>query len=115
MATVRRCRSSRSGGAGDRTGECTRLQPFCRPGRHSRRLGAALGSGKRDASEPVGEFENQWRGIFFLIVTNAEQAQKRFNEPARWAAAPLPPWGLTRYTIDLATLAQPAMLGLGRF
>jgi uncharacterized protein len=66
-------------------------------------------------SEPVGEFENQWTGIFFLIVTNAEQAQKRFNEPARWAAAPLPPWGLTRYTIDLATLAQPAMLGLGRF
>jgi hypothetical protein len=66
-------------------------------------------------SEPIGEFENQWTGIFFLIVTNAEQAQKRFNEPARWAAAPLPPWGLTRYTIDLATLAQPAMLGLGRF
>jgi uncharacterized protein len=28
-------------------------------------------------SEPVGEFENQWTGIFFLIVTNAEQAQKR--------------------------------------
>jgi uncharacterized protein len=66
-------------------------------------------------SEPIGEFENQWTGIFFLIVTNAEQAQKRFNEPDRWAAAPLPPWDLTRYTIDLATLAQPAMLGLGRF
>jgi len=67
-------------------------------------------------SEAIGEFERQWTGIFFLIVTNAEQAQKRFNDPARWAAAPLPPWGLTRYTIDLATtLAQPAMLGLGRF
>jgi hypothetical protein len=25
------------------------------------------------------------------------------------------PWELTRYTIDLATLARPAMLGLGRF
>lgn len=70
-------------------------------------------NGMRD--EPVGEFENQWTGIFFLIVTNAEEAQKRFNDPRRWAAAPLPPWQLTRYMIDLATLARPAMLGLGRF
>src|SRR5271156_1644030 len=59
--------------------------------------------------EPTGEFESQCTGIFFLIVTNAEQAQKRFNDPSRWASAPLPPWGLTRYTVDLATLAQPAM------
>jgi uncharacterized protein len=66
-------------------------------------------------SEPVGEFEGQWTGIFFLIVTNAEQAQKRFNEHDRWAAAPPPPWDLSRYTIDLATLARPAMLALGRF
>jgi hypothetical protein len=70
-------------------------------------------NGMRD--EPVGEFEKQWTGIFFLIVTNADQAQKRFNDPKRWAAAPLPPWQLTRYMLDLATLARPAMLGLGRF
>ena len=70
-------------------------------------------NGMRD--EPLGEFESQWSGIFFLIVTNAEQAQKRFNDPKRWAEAPLPPWELTRYMIDLATLARPAMLGLGRF
>jgi predicted double-glycine peptidase len=66
-------------------------------------------------SEPVGEFESQWTGIFFLILTNAEQAQERFNDNARWAAAPAPPWELLRYTLDLATLARPAMLGLGRF
>ena len=65
--------------------------------------------------EPVGEFERQWTGIFFLILTNAEQAQGRFNDNARWAAAPAPPWELLRYTLDLATLARPAMLGLGRF
>jgi uncharacterized protein len=70
-------------------------------------------NGMRD--EPLGEFESQWSGIFFLIVTNAEQAQKRFNDPKRWANAPLPPWALTRYMIDLATLTRPAMLGLGRF
>jgi predicted double-glycine peptidase len=66
-------------------------------------------------SEPVGEFENQWTGVFFLILTNAEQAQQRFNDHERWTAAPRPPWELVRYTIDLATLARPAMLGLGRF
>jgi hypothetical protein len=66
-------------------------------------------------NESIGEFESQWTGIFFLILTNAEQAQERFNDNARWAAAPNPPWELLRYTLDLATLARPAMLGLGRF
>ncbi len=66
-------------------------------------------------SEPLGEFENRWTGIFFLILTNAEQAQEHFNDKVRWAAAPGPPWELLRYTLDLATLARPAMLGLGRF
>jgi predicted double-glycine peptidase len=67
-------------------------------------------------SEPIGEFENQWTGIFFLILTNAEQAQERFNDQQRWAAAPAPPWELLRYTLDLSTLAtRPALLGLGRF
>ena len=67
-------------------------------------------------SETVGEFDNQWTGIFFLILTNAEQAQERFNDPARWAAAPDPPWEFLGYTLlDLATLSRPALLGLGRF
>lgn len=66
-------------------------------------------------SEPVGEFENHWTGIFFLILTNADQAQERFNDKDRWAAAPAPPWEFLRDTLDLATLARPAMLGLGRF
>jgi predicted double-glycine peptidase len=66
-------------------------------------------------TEPIGEFEDHWSGIFFLILTDAEQAQQRFNNDQKWATAPLPPWELTRYTIDLITLARPAMLGLGRF
>jgi uncharacterized protein len=66
-------------------------------------------------SEPVGEFENHWTGVFFLILTNADQAQERFNDNTRWTAAPAPPWELARYTLDLVTLARPAMLGLGRF
>jgi predicted double-glycine peptidase len=66
-------------------------------------------------SEPIGEFEGQWSGIFFLILSNAEYAHQTFNNREKWAAAPPPPWALTRYMIDLATLARPAMLGLGRF
>jgi predicted double-glycine peptidase len=66
-------------------------------------------------SEPIGAFEDQWTGVFFLILTDAERAQQGFNSDQKWAAAPPPPWELTRYTIDLATLARPAMLDLGRF
>jgi uncharacterized protein len=66
-------------------------------------------------SEPLAEFEGQWTGIFFLILTDAEQAQQGFNSEKKWAAAPAPPWDLTRYTVDLNTLARPAMLTIGRF
>jgi len=67
-------------------------------------------------SETIGEFQNQWTGIFFLILTDAEQAQEHFNDNTRWAAAPNPPWDFMGYTLlDLATLSRPALLGLGRF
>jgi len=66
-------------------------------------------------TEPIGEFEAQWSGIFFLILTDAERAQQGFNNREKWAAAPAPPWALTRYMIDLATLARPAMLSVNRF
>ncbi len=66
-------------------------------------------------SEPLGEFERHWSGVFFLVLTNAEQAQQHFADDKRWSAAPEPPWELARYAIDLTNLARPAMLGLGRF
>jgi uncharacterized protein len=66
-------------------------------------------------TEPTGEFEEDWSGIFFLILTDAERAQQTFNNREKWAAAPAAPWELTRYTLDLATMARPAMLGLDRF
>ena len=66
-------------------------------------------------TEQVGVFEEEWSGVFFLILSDADQAQASFNSPQRWAVAPRPPWVLARYAIDLNTLAQPAMLGLGRF
>ena len=66
-------------------------------------------------SEPLGVFEREWSGIFFLITSNIEQGQKGFNSNQKWAAAPGPPWDLTRYALDLATLAQPGFLDLSRF
>ncbi|MGE3781816.1 MAG: C39 family peptidase [Alphaproteobacteria bacterium] len=66
-------------------------------------------------SEPLGEFENHWSGVFFLVLTGAEEAQQYFTDDRRWNAAPAPPWELSRYAIDLTNLARPAMLGLGRF
>jgi uncharacterized protein len=66
-------------------------------------------------SEPIGVFESEWSGIFFLITSDVAQGQKNFNSDQKWAAAPGPPWGLTRYALDLATLAQPGLLNLARF
>jgi predicted double-glycine peptidase len=66
-------------------------------------------------TEQVGVFEKEWSGVFFLILSDVEKAQEGFNSTQKWATAPHPPWDLTRYAIDLATLAQPAMLNLGRF
>jgi predicted double-glycine peptidase len=66
-------------------------------------------------SEPIGVFEKEWSGIFFLITSNIEQGQSSFNTDRKWAAAPGPPWDLTRYALDLATLSQSTLLSLGRF
>ncbi len=66
-------------------------------------------------SEPIGVFESEWSGIFFLITSNIDQGQKSFNSDQKWAAAPGPPWALTRYALDLAQLSQAGLLSLARF
>ena len=81
--------------------------------RNERALLADPANGTR--SEPLGVFESEWSGIFFLITSDIAQGQKSFNSDQKWAAAPGPPWGLTRYALDLATLAQPGLLNLARF
>lgn len=66
-------------------------------------------------SEPIGVFELQWSGIFFLILSHVDEGQKSFNSDQKWASAPDPPWELTRYALDLATLSHPGLLDLSRF
>ena len=66
-------------------------------------------------TEQVGVFEEQWSGVFFLILDDVDKAQGTFNTDRKWATAPRAPVALARYTVDLATLAQPAMRDLSRF
>jgi len=66
-------------------------------------------------SERLGVFEREWSGVFFLILSHVDRGQKSFNSDQKWASAPAPPWKLTRYALDLATLSQPGLLNLFRF
>lgn len=66
-------------------------------------------------AEPVGVFEKEWTGVFFLILADVEQAQNSFNGDKRWASAPLAPLDLARFAVDLDRIAQPGLLDLSRF
>lgn len=52
-------------------------------------------------SVPESRFKRQWDGIFFLILTDADRAQADFNSGRVWAAAPRPPFGLSRFQIEI--------------
>jgi uncharacterized protein len=66
-------------------------------------------------TEQLGVFQAQWTGVFFLILNDVDQAQATFNSGQRWATAPGAPMALARYTVDLATLAQPALRDISKF
>ena len=61
-------------------------------------------------SVPVARFNQQWNGIFFLILTDANRAQADFNSGRVWAAAPRPPFGLGRFQIELMAPPNNGML-----
>lgn len=52
-------------------------------------------------SIPEYRFNEEWNGIFFLVLTDANKAQADFNSGRVWAAAPPAPIGLARFQIDL--------------
>jgi uncharacterized protein len=66
-------------------------------------------------SETIAAFKKQWSGVFFLILTDVARARTSFDDPHQWALAPQVPFGLARYSVDLATLQQPALLNALRF
>jgi uncharacterized protein len=57
----------------------------------------------------MGVFENQWSGIFFLILNHATEARVSFNQGRNWSLAPPAPIGpnsLTSFMLDLTQLRQ---------
>ncbi len=60
-------------------------------------------------SERLTAFEDQWSGIFFVILNHATEARTSFNQEKNWTLAPPAPIGptsLTRFMVDLSTLRQ---------
>jgi uncharacterized protein len=60
-------------------------------------------------SERMGVFENQWSGIFFVILNHASEARASFNQGQNWSLAPPAPVGpnsLTSFMLDLTQLRQ---------
>lgn len=56
----------------------------------------------------VSQLEQEWNGIFFLILNEAKSAQKTFNSPQLWARVPRAPTELARFQINLMS---PQVLG----
>lgn len=63
----------------------------------------------------IAAFEAAWNGAFFLILSDVERAQARFNDARSWTVVPTAPLALTRHVLDFASLAQPANRVAGGF
>ena len=66
-------------------------------------------------SESVARFRKQWSGIFFLILSQAEIAQKNFNDPSLWQGSPPAPTEIARYALSLARLQEVTIPIANRF
>jgi uncharacterized protein len=66
-------------------------------------------------AEPLHEFEQQWSGIFFVVLSNVQTAQDSFNGEQDWSAEPGAPTDLARFAVTLATLQQVTMQNPNRF
>ena len=63
----------------------------------------------------VHDFEKQWSGIFFIVLTDLPAARAGFNDQQDWSADPGAPIDLSRFMINLATLQQVTMPNPMRF
>lgn len=63
----------------------------------------------------VADFQEQWSGIFFIVLTNLRDAHASFNDRQAWAGEPDAPIDLSRFMVNLATLQQVTMPDPTRF
>jgi len=66
-------------------------------------------------TESVGEFQKQWSGIFFIVLSDLPAARTSFNDHKDWAGEPGAPIDLSRFMVNLATLQQVTMPNPSRF
>jgi uncharacterized protein len=64
-------------------------------------------------TERVGVFEQEWSGIFFLILNHAREARASFNQEQNWSLAPQAPLGSTSLTQFMLDLTQLRQIGAG--
>lgn len=63
----------------------------------------------------VRQFEAQWSGIFFLILSDVKLAQNSFRNDQNWQYVPEAPYQIARYAVTLATLQQVNIRNAGSF
>ena len=66
-------------------------------------------------TEDIPDFQKQWSGIFFIILTQIKLAQAGFNGDQDWNAQPGSPLELTRFALDRAMLQQVTILNPDQF
>ncbi len=66
-------------------------------------------------TESVREFQKQWSGIFFIVLSDLPAARVSFNDHQDWAGEPGAPVDLSRFMVNLATLQQVTMPNPSRF
>jgi len=63
----------------------------------------------------VHNFEKQWSGIFFIVLTDLPAARAGFNDEQDWSSEPGAPIDLSRFMVNLATLQEVTMPNPTRF
>jgi uncharacterized protein len=63
----------------------------------------------------VSQFNQQWSGIFFIILADIPTARAGFNGEQDWSSEPGAPLDLGRFMVDLATLQQVIVPSSERF
>jgi uncharacterized protein len=66
-------------------------------------------------TEAIPDFQKQWSGISFIILTQIKLAQAGFNGEQDWNAQPGSPLELTRFALDRAMLQQVTILNPDQF
>ncbi len=66
-------------------------------------------------TESTHDFQQQWSGIFLIILAHVRAAQASFNGEGDWSGEPGAPFDLSRFAVNLATLQQVTLPNPDKF